>query len=93
MRRKILVAHTAALGFRRAQIWLCQPGAGPDGVARWQTLREARKSLRDHPLIGTEHPADPAFRQLVVSGYRIVYQIEAATSDILIVALFGPGEP
>jgi hypothetical protein len=93
MRRKLVIAQRAALGFRRAQLWLCQPDAGPDGIIRWQNLRDARRCLIDHPLIGTEHQADPTLQQVVVSGDRIVYQIEASTGNILIAALFGPGKP
>ncbi len=75
-----------------------QPGSGPVGAQRWESLREARRTLRAHPDAGSESVEHPGHRQLVVSGYRIVYSVHPDTGDgttagdVRVVAVFGPGQ-
>jgi plasmid stabilization system protein ParE len=96
--RKVTTAPEAARGLAEARRWLCQPGAGPFGVRRWEALRAARRSLRDYPYLGGTSEEHPRHRQLVVSGYRLIYRVEpdtadsATAGDVRIVAVFGPGE-
>lgn len=76
-----------------------QQGAGPNGRMRWDALRTTRSRLREHPYLGAPSPEQPGRRQLVVSGYRIIYRVDPDTGDIdtagdvRILAVFGPGQP
>ena len=98
MPRRVTIAPAAAEGFRRARLWLLQPGSGPAGLRRWEALREARRRLRDHPYLGTPSADHPGLRQLVVAEHRLIYRLvpdtgDAGTAgDVLILALFGPGQ-
>jgi plasmid stabilization system protein ParE len=54
--------------------------------------------LRQYPYLGAESAEIPGHRQIVVSGYRIIYQVNpdtgdsATAGDIRVVAIFGPGQ-
>jgi hypothetical protein len=97
-RRKVTIAPDAIVAFAKAKTWLCQPVSGATGKKRWAALNEARLSLEHHPHLGGESRDHPEHRQLVVSGYRLVYQVASDTGDamtagdVVIVALFGPGQ-
>lgn len=98
MARKVTTAPQAAKAFRQARRWLTQTGAGPDGQARWETLRTARFRLLVHPYLGASMAGQPKRRQLVVGEYRIIYVLQpdtgdsATAGDIAIVAVLGPGQ-
>lgn len=99
MPRRVTTAPGAVLALAAARRWLLQPGSGPAGARRWDALREARRSLRDHPYLGGESEEHPGHRQYVVSGYRLIYRVHpdtgdgATAGDVRIVAVFGPGQP
>lgn len=98
MARRVTVAPVAARAFRAARVWLTQPGSGADGRARWEALRDARRRLMTHPHLGPPCADHPGYRQLVVSGYRLLYRVSPDTGDggtagdVRIVALSGPGQ-
>jgi plasmid stabilization system protein ParE len=98
MARKVTTSPEALLGFDEAKKWLCQPGAGKIGLRRWQAIRDALRQLMRHPYIAPASPEIPDHRQLVVSGYRLIYQVNPDTGDsqtagdVRIVAIFGPGQ-
>jgi len=98
MRRCVVTAPEAALALAAARRWLQQPGSGPTGAGRWHALRDARRSLQDNPYLGSASAEHPSHRQLVISGYRVIYRVDpdtgagATAGDIRIVAVFGPGE-
>ena len=98
MPRQVRTAPEAALALAAARRWLLQPGSGITGARRWNALRVARRSLRDHPYLGGESDEHPNHRQLVVSGYRLIYHLDpdtgdsATAGDVRIVAVFGPGQ-
>lgn len=97
MRRRVTTAPVAALALAEARIWLTQPGAGPAAAKRWISLKTAPRTLRDHPYAGTPSQDHPSVRQMVVSGYRLIYAITpdtgdaATTGDIEIYAVLPPG--
>ena len=99
MARRVTTAPDAAVALAAARRWLLQPGSGKAGARRWQALRNARRSLRDYPYLGGASEEHPRHGQLVVSGYRLSYQVvpdtgESSTAgDVRIVSVFGPGEP
>ncbi len=98
MVRRVAVTPEAAAAFRNARQWLMQPGSGRAGALRWQKLRGIRKILQRSPYIGPAFAGQPGVRVVVVSDYRVLYQVVPDTGDtqsagdILIVALFGPGQ-
>jgi plasmid stabilization system protein ParE len=97
--RRVTTAPDAAKALGEARRWLLQDGSGIAGERRWAALRNARRSLREHPYIGRVSYDHPNHRQLIVAGYRLLYRVEpdtgvsATAGDIRIVAVFGPGEP
>jgi plasmid stabilization system protein ParE len=99
MQRKVITAPEAAAGLRQARSWLTQKGSGPNGRARWEQLRDARRMLKTHPYLGPEAADHAGMRCLVVSDYRIIYRViadtgdSASAGDVLILAVFGPGQP
>lgn len=52
-------------------------------------LIKAVERLQTHPHSGQAAPENPAFRQLIVRGYRIIYRIDQ--EDIQIVTVISPG--
>lgn len=48
-------------------------------------LVEATERLREFPLSGPVVRESPAFRQLVVQGYRIVYRVQVKAVEIVTV--------
>lgn len=62
-------------------------------------MRVVPRALAAQPYLGVTSEEHPGHRQVVVSGYRIVYRIDpdtgdgATAGDIRIVAVFGPGQP
>jgi plasmid stabilization system protein ParE len=52
-------------------------------------LFEATERLRKYPHAGPVVPEDPAHRQLVVDGYRIVYRV--AEKTVYVVTIVAPG--
>ena len=52
-------------------------------------LVAATEQLRAHPLSGALLPEDPAYRQLVVDGYRLVYRV--AERDVYVMTIVAPG--
>jgi plasmid stabilization system protein ParE len=99
MARKVTTGPAAARALKRAKRWLCQPGSGKEGKRRWDALRNSRRALTLSPYLGLESLEVPGHRLLVISGYRLIYQVYPDTGDsktvgdIRIVAVFGPGEP
>ncbi len=97
MPRQVSVAPAALQALRAARRWLCRPGAGAAGKARWRALRDAPRSLQDHPYLGVVSEQDDSLRQLVVSSHRLIYQIyrdtgdDATAGDVRILEVFGPG--
>lgn len=93
-----MTAPKAAVDLRGARTWLLQPGSGPDARARWEALRDARRSLRDHPYLGRRDEGHEGCRVLSVSGHRIVYQVTPDTGDaetagdVEVLRVFGPGQ-
>jgi len=96
-------AAKAQAALNDARRWLLQPGSGAYGRARWHALRDAADNLADLPYKGAPVPHQPGLRQLVVSGYRLLYRVEPDTGDsetgdsetagdIAVLALFGPGQ-
>ena len=53
-------------------------------------LFDSTVQLEDFPLSGTECPEDPTCRQIVVEGYRIIYEISGEKIDVL--AIISPGQ-
>lgn len=54
-----------------------------------ERLIDATEQLEVHPLSGPVLPEDPAYRQLVIEGYRIAYKV---TQDIVyILTIVAPG--
>jgi plasmid stabilization system protein ParE len=55
--------------------------------------------LRSHPYLGSASQNHPGYYQLVIHGHRLIYRVipdtgdGATAGDVLIVALFGPGQP
>jgi len=98
MRRKVTTTADATDALQAARLWLTQPGSGRSGRRRWEYLRDAGKRLRGNAYLGAVLPEVPGHRQLVVSGYRVIYQVQpdtgenATAGDIRIVAVFGPGQ-
>jgi plasmid stabilization system protein ParE len=98
MPRRVLIAPAAAGDLRDARRWLLQPGSGPDARRRWEALKEVPRGLLDHPYRGRASADHPGYRELAVSGYRLLYQVrpdtgDAATAgDVEIVRVFGPGQ-
>ncbi len=99
MPRRVTTAPEAVRALGEARSWLLQSGSGPVGAKRWQSLRDARRTLRAHPYLGRPSEEHPGHRQLVMSGYRLLYRVDPDTGDsdtagdIRIVAVFGPGQP
>lgn len=52
-------------------------------------LIDATEQLEAYPFSGALLPEDPAYRQLVVHGYRIVYRI--AERAIFVATIVAPG--
>lgn len=52
-------------------------------------LVDATEQLGLHPLSGPLLPEDPAYRQLVVEGYRIVYRVTDRL--VYVMTVIGPG--
>jgi len=48
-------------------------------------LVESAERLREFPLSGQITRENPAFRQVVTQGYRLIYQVQEKTVDILTV--------
>jgi plasmid stabilization system protein ParE len=98
MHRTVTTSTNALRALEEARKWLLQPGSGADAAKRWARLRNARRSLRQYPYLGAETAEIPGHRQIVVSGYRIIYQVtldtgdSATAGDIRVVAIFGPGQ-
>jgi len=98
MRRVVTISAEAARALDMAEQWLCQPGSGPTGAKRWLALRRAPRVLQRNPYIGPASDDFPHHRQLVVSDYRVIYQVDPDTGqsktagNIRIVAVFGPGQ-
>jgi plasmid stabilization system protein ParE len=65
---------------------------------RWKALLDVPNRLRRHPYIGPVVEENPAYRQLTVAGYVLIYRIDPDTGraetagDIEIVDVFGPGQ-
>jgi plasmid stabilization system protein ParE len=99
MPRKVRTSPEAARALAAARSRFRQPGAGRAAEGLWNALRQAPKTLRDHPYAGVKSHDHPSVRQLVVSGYRLIYLIEKDTGDphtagdIQIFAILAPGEP
>jgi hypothetical protein len=98
MGRSVTIAPGAAIALREARLWLTQEGSGVDGRRRWAELKNARRRLREWPYFGGPSREHAGHRQLVVSGYRILYFVDSDTGDsgtagnVRIVAVFGPGQ-
>lgn len=99
MLRRVSLSRQAARDLDHAREWLTQPGSGNRGRARWNALQDSRRELRRFPYLGPLSERYPGLRQLVVSGYRVIYLVDpdtgdsATAGDILIVAVLGPGQP
>ena len=50
-----------------------------------QRLFDSTAQLEDFPLSGPPCPEDPACRQLVLDGYRIIYEVTEKRIDVLTV--------
>ena len=50
-----------------------------------QRLFDSTVQLEDFPLSGPPCPEDPTCRQLVLDGYRIIYEVTKERSDVLTV--------
>ena len=48
-------------------------------------LIESTERLREFPLSGQITKENPAFRQLVIQGYRIIYRVQAKAVEIVTV--------
>lgn len=66
---------------------------------RWETLRDVRGRLKAHPYLGPASDEHEGCRVLVVSGYRLIYEVDpdtgdaATAGDVRVLAVFGPGQP
>ena len=58
-------------------------------IAFVDTLIESVERLKDYPLSGSLVQENPAFRQIVVQGYRIIYRQKE--KGIEIVTVISPG--
>ncbi len=96
MPRKVITAPAALEDLRSARAWLTQPGSGPTGRARWETLQSARRDLRGWPYAGAQSPDHPNCRYVVSEGYFILYKVQPDTGDtktagdVIILAVFPP---
>lgn len=52
-------------------------------------LIAATERLKTHPYSGPLLPEDPAYRQLVVDGFRIVYRV--ASDTVFVMPIVCPG--
>lgn len=55
-----------------------------------QRLFDSTVQLEDFPESGTECQEDPTCRQIVVEGYRIIYELSDEKIDVL--AVISPGQ-
>jgi plasmid stabilization system protein ParE len=98
MRRQVTTTADALEALREARLWLTQPGSGLNARKRWADLRDVGRRLRRNAYLGHPVAEFAGHRQLVVSGYRVIYQVlpdtgeNATAGDIRIVAIFGPGQ-
>ena len=96
--RRVAFSDTALRHLGSARSWLTQPGSGPSGRARWRALRDVKLMLRDHPYAGRQLTAVDNHFQVIVSDYRVIYQVLPNTGDsmtagtVRIVANLGPGQ-
>lgn len=81
MARKVITAPAAAKGLRDAYLYLTDPGSDPVGRKRWESIRDARRQLRERPYIGPKSPEHPGCRCLIREGYFIVYEVSPDTGD------------
>jgi len=98
MARQVKTAPIAAIALEQARRWLLQPGSGREGARRWRALRDVSRALRDHPYLGRVMPEFAIYRQVIVSGHRVIYRVVPDTGDrttagdIEIVQVFGLGQ-
>lgn len=99
MPRRVSLSRQAARDLDHAREWLTQPGSGKRGRALWNALQDSRRELRRLPYLGPSSERYPGLRQLVVSGYRVIYLVDpdtgetATAGNILIATVLGPGQP
>ena len=97
MARKVVTSPDATRALKEARRWLRQPGLGPIRERRWTALRDARRALGRHRHFGVVSREISGHRCLLVSDYRVIYQVSPDTDDeqdagdIRIVAVLGPG--
>ncbi len=99
MPRKVFVSRDADNALADARDWFEQFGSGPAAWRKWRALRDAPDALLAFPYRGRPSRDFKGCRQLIVSGYRIIYEIHpdtgdrATAGDVYILAIFGPGQP
>ena len=99
MVRRVTTAPDALEALRQARLWLTQTGLGPQGLARWLSLRDSRRRLVEYPYLGAPVDGHKGRYQIVVSEHRLIYRIDpdtgdsATAGDIRVLAVFGPGQP
>ncbi len=89
---RVLIAPAAAEDLRRAREWLLQPGSGPHARRRSEALRQAPRSLAEHPPRGRPSADHPGYRELAVSGWRLLYRVSPGRGGVEILRVFGPGQ-
>jgi len=96
--RRVSLADEAAESLATIEQWYRQPGAGQVASRRLRAIRAAIGRLVDFPYIG--RPGDVlGTRELTCQDHRIVYLVAAGdgtstgAGDIVVLDIFGPGEP
>ncbi len=92
MAARLRIAPAAAKDLRLARAWLLQPGSGAEARRRWEALRQAPRRLLEQPWRGRPSRDHGDYRELVVSGYRLLYRLDDGATTIDLLRVFGPGQ-
>ncbi len=99
MARSVSLTDEAAESLDAILHWYTQRGAGRDGIDRVRAILAAITRLGIYPFMGRVSDQDPTMRELVCRQHRIIYLVEDGAGasedagDILVLDIFGPGEP
>ncbi len=86
---KIIWTATALDALEAIGLYIAQD-APERAVTFTDTLYDSTLQLEEFPLSGGLCPEDPACRQIVVEGYRIIYEISQKQVEVL--TIISPGQ-